>query len=242
MLQSLDCIALRMVRHSDRHSILSVYTRQRGRMSFVVGASGGREAARRRAMFMPGGRFTCIADIRDGSADDKLPHIKDVTVRGMHPAAGDPVKTTITLFIADFLGTLLRDYPADELLFDFCDSMLQYLSENTRGSANFHIMFMIRMMHFTGIEPDLTTYRDGRLFDMIEGVFRDSAPLHGRYLERADSAIGCRLMSMNVRNMSRWHLSASQRNEILDRLIEYYGLHFASLKSMKSLEVLRSLF
>ncbi|MDE6153062.1 MAG: recombination protein O N-terminal domain-containing protein, partial [Muribaculaceae bacterium] len=54
MYTTLDCIALRTVRHSDRHSILSAYTRQRGRMSFLIPAGNGREATRRRAMLMPG--------------------------------------------------------------------------------------------------------------------------------------------------------------------------------------------
>lgn len=243
MQQSLDCIALRVVRHTDRHSILSVYTRQRGRMSFIINASGGREAARRRAIFMPGSRFTCIADVKDGTPGDQLPHIKDVISRGAHPASGgDPVKAAVTLFIADFLGTLLREYPADELLYDYCDSMLEHYGHIDKGSSNFHLMFMIRMMHFIGIEPDTSTYREGRVFDMIDGVFRDSAPLHGKYLEREDSRVALRLMSMNLRNLRLWRFNAVQRNEILDRIIEYYTLHYASLQSMKSLDVLRSIF
>lgn len=240
---TLDCIALRVVRHTDRHSILSVFTRQRGRMSFIINASGGREAARRRAIFMPGSRFSCVADVKDGTPGNQLPHIKDVMSRGTHPAAGgNPVKSAVTLFIADFLGMLLRDYPADELLYDFCDSMFSSYNDIKTGDSNFHLMFMIRMMHFVGIEPDASTYREGRVFDMVDGVFRESAPLHGRFLQREESQVAFRLMTMNIRNLRLWKFNSVQRNTILDRLIEYYGLHYASLHSMKSLDVLRSIF
>ena len=42
MYRPLDCIALRTVRYSDRNSILTAYTRQAGRLSFLVPAGTGR--------------------------------------------------------------------------------------------------------------------------------------------------------------------------------------------------------
>ncbi len=140
------------------------------------------------------------------------------------------------------MNTLMRDSMPDGLLFDYCDSMLEFYSTGVRGTANFHLLFMIGMMHFAGIEPDVSTYRPGYLFDMVDGVFRDSAPLHGRFLERDEAQAAVILMRMTPRNLSRWKLTATQRNTILDRLIEYYALHFTSLQSMRSLDVLRTLF
>lgn len=240
----LDCIALRTVRHTDRHSILSAYTRQRGRMSFIIPAGQGREAARRRAMLMPGSRFACEADLRESApaAGAHLPAMRDVVSRGDNAAVAHPVKSAVTLFIADFINTLMRDSMPDELMFDFCDSMLAFYPRATRGSANFHLMFMIRMMHFAGIEPDTSTYRPGYIFDMVDGVWRDTAPLHGRFLERDEAAAALRLMRIAPHNLHLWHMTSSQRNIILDRLLEYYTLHFASLQSMRSLEILRTLF
>lgn len=239
MYEKLDCIALRLVKHNDKSSILSAYTRQRGRMSFLVAAGSGREATRRRAMLMPGSRFACVADLRDTVM---LPTMRDVTPRGVSAVVPDPVKSAATLFIADFMNTLFKDSLPDELMFDYCDSMLTFYDAATRGTANFHLLFMIRLMRFAGIEPDTSTFRPGYLFDMVDGVFRSSAPLHGRFLERDESQAAATLSRMSTRNMHLWRFTSAQRNAILDRLIEYYTLHFASLRSMKSLDVLRSLF
>lgn len=243
MFLTLDCIALRMVRHTDKHSILSAYTRQRGRMSFLVPAGNGREAARRRAMLMPGSRFQCVADIRDRE-NDRLPPMRDVMMRGNARVTSDPVKSAVTLFIVDFMNTLLRDSMPDLQLFEYCDTMIDFYSTMATGTAtaNFHLLFMIRMMHFAGIQPDVTTWREGYLFDMVDGIFRSSAPLHGRFLERDEAAFLRQLLRMNLRNLAHWKFSSRERNAILDRLMEYYALHFASLQSMKSLDVLRTLF
>lgn len=240
---SLDCIALRMVRYNDRHSILSVYTRQRGRMSLLVNAGAGREASRRRAMLMPGSRFTCIADLRDGPGV-KIPPMRDVQSRGVSPAvSGNAVKGAVTLFIVDFLNTILRDSQADEQLFEYIDSMIaDYGMITGAGVANFHIFFLVKLMHFLGIEPDYATYRRGYVFDMEDGIFRSSAPMHGRYLDVRESEAGAKLLRMNRSNFMRYGYSSRERNEILDKLMEYYTLHFASAAGMKSTDVLRSLF
>lgn len=242
MYLTLDCIALRTVRYNDKHSILSAYSRQRGRLSLLISAGAGREATRRRAMIMPGSRFSCVADIRD--IPGKIPAIRDVRSRGHSPGSvADPVKSAVTLFIVDFLNTIMRDAQPDELLFDFVDGMLDcYATLTGPGQANFHLLFLIRLMHFLGIEPDLSTYHDGYVFDMDDAVFRSSPPLHGRFLEPTDSRTAARLLRINLRNMSRYRFSATDRNQILGQLINYYTIHFASLRSMKSLDVLRALF
>lgn len=239
---NLDCIALRSVRYNDRHSILSVYTRQRGRLSVLVSAGNGREASRRRAIIMPGSRFSCVADIRDVSG--KIPLMRDVQSRGTSPAAiADPVKSAVTLFIVDFLNTILRDAQPDELLFDYVDRMLaDYTTLSGIVQANFHILFLIKLMHFLGIEPDIATYRKGYVFDIDDGIFRSSPPLHGHFLDPVQSQIAAKILRINYRNMHCYKLSAKDRNTILDIIINYYTVHFTSLQSMKSLEVLRSLF
>ena len=66
MLRSLHCVALRTIKYNEKHSILSAYSLELGRVSFLLPAGSGREAARRRALMMPLGTFECVADIRHG--------------------------------------------------------------------------------------------------------------------------------------------------------------------------------
>ena len=53
MLRELHCIALRTIKYNERHSILSAYSLEVGRVSFLVPAGAGMEATRRRALFLP---------------------------------------------------------------------------------------------------------------------------------------------------------------------------------------------
>ena len=50
MYEPLECIALRTTRISDSKSLLSVWERTRGRLTFAIPAGASREARRRRAL------------------------------------------------------------------------------------------------------------------------------------------------------------------------------------------------
>lgn len=237
MYTDLDCIALRTIRYNDKHSILSAYTRQRGRISFLIPAGAGREAARRRALMMPLGQFACVADIRDSR---QLHTIRDVRMRGT-AAPGDPTKAMVKLFIADFLNVILRESQPDETLFLYLDYMIDRLQHSRRGTANFHLCFLLRLQRFLGIEPDISTYRPGYVFDMADGMFRPSAPLHGKYLDQAEARAAYTLMRMTPDNMHMYRMSQHDRNAVIDRLLSYYTIHFSNLQSMNSLDVLRDM-
>lgn len=245
---TLTCIALRTVKYSDRASILSVYTAERGHLSLAVPAGNGKSAARFRALTMPMAVFECQADLRPGR---EIVNARDV--RGIIlPPSGSPIATVVALFMADFLGALLREPQADAPLFAFLLRSAEALAAGallgeagahaSRQLPNFHIAFMMRLQRFMGIEPDWSTYTPGAVFDMAAGVFRTLPPPHPRYLNPEESTAAWRLSRMTTANCHRFRFSRFDRNRILDGLLSYYRLHFPTLGSLPSTDILRQLF
>ncbi|MBR6639517.1 MAG: DNA repair protein RecO C-terminal domain-containing protein [Muribaculaceae bacterium] len=240
MLRSLHCIALRTIKYNEKHSILSAYSLEMGRVSFLLPAGSGREAARRRALMMPLGTFECVADIRHGQDIYIMKEPKaDIISHGIH---SNPIKSALALFIAELLSVVLREYQEDKALFLFLRQSIERLNDATEGVANFHLCFLYRLGCFVGIEPDVSTYQEGRIFDMVDGIFRVSAPLHSQYLGQQEAAVVALLSRMTFDNMHRFRLSRENRNQMLDVILEYYTIHYASLSSLKSIDVLRALF
>lgn len=238
MYQKLDCIALRTVKYSDRNSILTVYTRQEGRLAFTVPAGKGREAARMRALLMPLGQFECVADMRPGR---EIHSIRDVRPAFL-PPVGDPLRASIALFITDLLTGLLKESMPDPLMFQFVEGSIGALNgKDIRGLQNFHIAFMVHLTRFLGIEPDWGSYREGGIFDLSGGVFREAAPLHRNYLTSQESVVAYRLRRINYRNLSRFRFTRFERNRVLDIILHYYQLHYPSLGNLTSLAVLREM-
>ncbi|MDE6438855.1 MAG: DNA repair protein RecO C-terminal domain-containing protein [Muribaculaceae bacterium] len=239
MYEPLRCIALRKVRYNDRHDILTVYTREHGRLSLLTPAGNGRTASRIKAITQPMGMFDCVADMRPGR---EIISIRDVSAR-LLPAAVSPLKATVALFVADTLAALLRETQPDRNLFDFVELSARTLEQAPAAAiANFHICFLMRLQHFMGVEPDWSTYLPESVLDFADGIFRTTPPLHGRYISPAESSYALTLGRINFRNMGRFRLGRADRNRILDRIIAYYNTHFQGLASLNSLAILRSMF
>lgn len=231
--QTLHIIPLRLTPHSDRTSILQTYSREMGAVSFAVGA-------KRRALFQPLTPLEVEASVRPGR---ELHTFREPRVMVyMHTLLSDPERSAVAMFLAEALQTILRQGEADPNTYDYIVEAVSQLNDPAVKPANFHLTFLIRLSVLLGIAPDTAGYRRGMVFDMIDGIFRESAPLHGHYLTPQASAAAATLLRLNWRNMSRLRMAGAVRAEALERILEYYTLHYANLSGMKSPAVLRSLF
>lgn len=238
MKRQLHIIALRTVRHNERSSILTAYSLEAGRVAFAIPAGTGREASRRRALLMPLGLVECVADIRPGREIHQMsdPRVEEPLI-GLRT---HPAKSAIAMFVAEVLSIVFRDGPPDEGLYHYiyrCVKLLDILP----GSrvANFHLCFLYGLGGYLGIEPDVEDYREGMVFDMVDGRFRMSAPLHRHFLDSRRARSVAALSRMTMANMHLFRMSREERNEVLDGILDYYTLHYAGLNSMRSLEILR---
>lgn len=242
MYQCLNVVCLRTVNYSDDAAILSAYSRELGRVSFKVPSASTREGRRRKALTMPLGLVECMADVRPGRDIFAMRDVRPLSL--MSPAAsGCPVKMSVAVFLAETLGVLLRESAPDESMFDFIAESVDTLSRQQRGVANFHLMFLYRLSRFLGIEPDLAGYSPGMVFDMRDGSFRSSPPLHRHYLDAQDTRAVLMLERMTADNLHLFRLDRHRRNAILDAILSYYSLHLGvRLEELASPGVLRGLF
>ena len=240
MYQPLHCIALRTIKYNDKNSILSVYSLEMGRLSFLVPAGNGREANRRRALHMPLSIFECVANIKPNSEIHTMRDVKlSMPMHGIH---SHPMKGAIALFIADVINIVLRENQSDNAIFAFLIDAITRFEAMNEGIANYHLCFLYRLGRFIGIEPDISTYQEGAVFDMQDGRFRMTPPLHQKYLGADDAKVVAMLSRITFDNMRFFRFNRIQRNNLLDRILEYYTIHYSSLSQMQSLDVLRCLW
>jgi DNA repair protein RecO (recombination protein O) len=116
------------------------------------------------------------------------------------------------------------------------------LEETDEGVANFHLVFLLHLLHYLGISPNIDTYREDAYFDMQNGTFASCPPLHKHYLDKAESRIFARLFRISYENMSLYTFSRRDRVYILQKMITYYRLHLPEVPEIKSLPILQALF
>lgn len=76
----------------------------------------------------------------------------------------------------------------------------------------------------------------------MNGRYTLSRPNHLHFLNPQQSEYLNTLKRINYNNMHRFALSQSDRNEIINTMLDYYRIHVYDFPEIKSLEVLRELF
>lgn len=235
-----EFIALRLTRHTDRQSILTAYSRQLGRVSLAVPATQGPAARRLRGLVMPLSVAEGVVATRPGRS--VLPVSQVRQAMPLPSLRSDPAKQLTAVFLAEVLDKLLADAGADEPLFRFLEESMRVLDRTTGTEAlNFHICFMALLTRHLGIDPDLETFRQGRVLDMRAGRWLDSAPAdHHDWLDSSESLAAARLAQMTYGNMGRYKYTRPQRARVLNGMLGYYSIHYVSLLTLRSLEILRA--
>lgn len=240
MLEKLQGIVTDIRRHNDRHNVVTLYTRTRGRVAFLSSAGNGRQARLRQARLQPLAVIEAEVNYKDNKELQLLGEFNLLLV--CDSIRFNPVKSALAMFVAEFLNHLTRTSPPDTAMWDYVAGAIKVLNGSTAAAANFHITLLVSLLPFAGIQPDLGTYAPGRWFDMQGGVFTDHRPLHGRCLAPDDARHIPVLYRISFGNYTRFRFSGQQRRRLLSLLLDYYALHLPGVSGLKSPEVLAEVF
>lgn len=238
MLENFHGIVLRTVKYGETGLIVDMFTESHGRMSFMTKLVRSRQSKSRAAFWAPLSMVEFLADYRPMSS--RLPQPQDVRLYyNYSDLPYSPVKSTVAMFLAEFLSSALRSEEQNIPLFKYMETSLQWY-DSSRSAANFHLIFVLQLARYIGIMPNVED--EGLFFDMQAGSYVPLVPTH-RYFLRPDEAKYVRLlMRIRLYTMHLLRLNREQRRRILAVLITYYRLHVPQFPELKSLEVLQDVF
>lgn len=240
MISKINGIVLSIVRHNDRTNIVTLYTRERGRVSLLTSASTGKSGRLRNARLSPLAWVSSDVNFHENRELQYLGSISSpMPWRNLY---FDPEKAPIVIFLSEFLTKILKTSESDHPTWEFLIDTLSTLDGLEGSPANFHLAFLIRYLSIAGIAPDVTGYQQGDLFDMRAAEFTPNHPGHSDYMPPAETALIPILMRINYRNMSRFRFNVDQRRRLLRVLIRYYSLHLPISTDLKSLDILSELY
>lgn len=240
MLSKTRGIVLHSIPYNDKYSIIYMYTETFGRASYLVSRSRGKKSTVSRALFMP--LSVLEMEVEHLNKRD-LHRIRETKL--CYPLTElfcDPVKNVLTLFLSEVLFRVVKDTEPDHRLFEYLYQSIHLLEFAEKGVANFHLVFLLNLLHYMGIYPNGESYGASCYFDMLNGEFIDRVPMHKHYLNREESAVFARLLKISFENMSLFSFSRQDRMNVINRIIEYYRLHLPDFPEIKSLAVMQSLF
>lgn len=240
MLQTEQGIVLTSVRHNDRTNILKVYTRTHGTAAFVFHPAQTARSISRNSLQQP---LTQIEFQTDYRPDASLLNIKEM--RNLNPYRSivfNPVKSAISLFVAEFLTHALANESCNSRLYSFLEDSLEWFdSTPEKQCANFHIAIMLGTASALGISPDIGRYEPGAMLDMREGCFTIQ-PGHTDFADVTSSAIIARFLQYRLEQTKDVPLNREQRILVLRTLNSYFRLHIPAFPQLESVSVLETVF
>ncbi len=233
-------IVLKTIRYNDDSIIAEAFTEASGRVSFMVRVARSRRAAVRHTLFRPLALLMLEWNHRPSS---RLQRVQGASVDvPLVSLPYDPGKTTMSLFLAEFLHFALRAEPDAPALFRYVAASVEWLDACRGSYANFHLVFLLRLTRFLGFYPNLHDAAPGSYFDLEAACFVPGRPQHNHFIAPPDAARLPRLMRMNYATMHLFRFSGAERSRLLGHINDYYRLHLPGFPELKSLPVLTEVF
>lgn len=237
MTEKIRGIILDIRKHNEKADIVTLLTPTHGRLVFISPISGSKGGRLRQSRLLPMAIIETEIRFRPANEFQRLGKVS--VARVWKELYHHPEKRLITFFLADFLNNYMRGAQPDENIWYFIAGSLEYLDNIKEGWVDFHIVFLCSLLPFAGIQPDISGYTPGMIFDMREGRFVGFPPLHDDYLEGKEAYIASLAPRINFSNYRVLKLNNDTRRKMLQSLLHYYGIHYPGLESLKSLEILK---
>ena len=228
-------IVLSFLKYRETSIIARVYTEQRGVQSYVVNGVRKAKPPGRIALFQPLTLLELVAYLpRQGSGLTRLSEFRCAEAYQSLPY--DVRKSSVGLFLSEVLAKSVREEESNPALFRFLHDSLLAFDEQSVGTENFALLFLLHLAGYLGFGPQ----SGGEITDQV--AMAGPAPVGSGF---SSGPATLRLREFDQYFDELLHTPAAStipsghvRRELLAVLIRYYQLHVEGLTEVKSLEIL----
>jgi len=230
-------IFLHAVKYSETSLIASIYTESYGRQSFLINGVRCKSSTVKASVFQP----LYLLDVEFYyKADREIHRLKNARIASPYATIPfDIRKSTQVLFLAEILYKCLREEESNIELFNFIYHSLTLLDLSENGISNFHIWFLFNLTRFLGIKPSPDNALVSNFFDLQSALFVSHEPLHNQFTDKHVTVLFSRLFDVDSSSIEKLDYTQNDRRLVLEKLLEFYKIHFENLGEIKSLEVLK---
>ena len=238
MITATRAIVLSHLRYGDSSLIVNLYAESMGRQVVFVQGAFSKKSSMRAALFQP---LHIVETNLHYRANRQMQRVSNVQMYcPFQSIPFDPVKSCIALFIAEILYKTLKEEEANAGLFNFLLHSIQTLDLNERGTANFHLAFLVHYSRYLGFYPNTEQASDHIWFDSQKGSFVPTPAASSPIPEY--NHLLTHLFGMSFEHLDSLQINHHQRNYLTEYLLGYYSTHIANFGKLKSYPVLRNVF
>lgn len=236
MLHKTRAIVFKTTDYGESSVIVQLFTEKFGLQSYIINGVKKPKAKITRNMLQPLHLLEVVVYNKANSSIQRISELKNAPVLLSVPY--DVVKSCIAIFLNEVLYKAVKQQGADENLFEFIFSSIEWLDHQTEGLANFHLLFLIQLTRYLGFYPDTALGATADYFDIKNGVFSRYKPDSVSYIAPPHTTYFYQLTGCSFEDCPQLKIGNDERRYLLNKLLEYYAMHIESFGSVRSLGVL----
>lgn len=236
MLHKTRGIVFKTTNYSESSIIVQIFTEKFGLQSYMVNGAKKPKAKINSNMLQPIHLLDMVVYHKNTGNVQRIKELKNSPLLQSIPY--DVIKSSVALFLNEVLYKSVKQQSADENLFGFIFSAIEWLDHQNEGVANFHLLFLIQLTRYLGFYPDRDLSGEADYFDMKNGVFCKYKPDGVLYLSPPHTNNFTLLINCSFENILQITLSNDERRHLIQKILEYYTLHIEGFGNIRSHEVL----
>lgn len=240
MITQSRAIVLHQLKYSETSVIATLYTEVFGRQSYIINGIRSPKSKQKMGLLQPLFLLEIEAYHKSGR---EVQHLKEFRLDRIYQSIPfNVVKSTIVMFLSEIMYKTIRNEENDPELFQFIHESLLHFDMMKEGTSNFHLWFLANLLRFLGLQPQNNYNSAYQWFDLKNGKFLISKPIHPSTPNLEDSQFLAELFSLDHEAMNSFTIAGTQRTRLLEYLLEYYSIHFETIGKINSLKVMGEIF
>ncbi|NNK89353.1 MAG: DNA repair protein RecO [Saprospiraceae bacterium] len=226
-------IVFKSLNYSETSLILDIYTKENGLQSFIV--SGVRKAKSKMVnVYHP----MNIIDLVAYNNENGLSRIREAQYHyNYRTLYSDVFKSAIGMFIIDLSRNAIREKEVNLEVYNLIKDHLTGIDEDVLSIKNTPLDYTVTLAAYLGFQIQNNFSDHEPYFDLTTGQFvAESQPLStmlGKDLSEK--------LHAQISGSTDYQITRTERNQLLDHMINYYQFHVEGFKELKSLSVLRTI-
>lgn len=236
MLHKTRGIVFKTTDYGESSIVAQVFTEKFGLQSYIINGARKPKAKISRNMLQPLQLLDMVVYHKNTGNIQRIKELKNSPHLLTVPY--DVIKSSIVLFLNEVLYKAIKQQGADENLFGFVFSAIEYLDNETSGLVNFHLLFLTKLSRCLGFFPDRYLSGEADYFDLKNGIFSRYKPDGVLYLSPPHTQNFTMLLHAGFENLPQIRLTNDERRYQLEKLLEYYSLHIEGFGYVRSHHIL----
>lgn len=233
-------IVLNCIKYSETSVIARIYTREQGLLSFMINGVRTAKNTAKAAMLQAGTLLNLDFSFQENKNLLRIKEFKRAYI--YHSVPFDVRKSAILLFITEIINKTLHEREVNEEQFDFLYEQLLMLDKIEEANPFYHFQFLLYYSLHLGFSPSNNFGENKPFFDLKKGQFISEKDRNFDVLNREESLLIHELLCSEIFIRPDINFQRSIRNAVLQRLLDFYGLHIETFRNVQSHIILESVF